>query len=313
MHFTQPTAVALAALVMLSAAAAEPAHERDSRFAPCRLAAGDAVAAVFAAKAEHRDSRPESRAEPISITTAEQYMWGIGDGAFVEAVGLKVPHCIANIFVVYEPRHYKHDPGDPCSVRSLRDSGRCTWISHGVYIYRLADNPNVTLPGATRPPSDPLDFLNRWDYSDDFVEWDFELEWVREGPPAATVAEASSEPEHGGRCDLPQEEATIVVWNTPSDCWGGCGPMACTDVSQKTLEGAFRIVYDGAVDVLGESCDLPMLEGAAQPWSGTVTMYRLNRRLYPGEINAQTAWPKRDKGDGAVATESDWRPGDCHY
>ena len=109
------------------------------------------------------------------------------------------------------------------------------------------------------------------------------------------------------KCDLPEDEATVVVWRTPSGCWGGCGPRACTEVSKKERGDVFLLVCDASSDTLGETCQLPMLEGAVERLSGVVTIYRLNRKLSHTDMNAQTAWPRRDKGDGAVANLSDLR------
>ena len=36
-----------------------------------------------------------------------------------------------------------------------------------------------------------------------------------------------------GKCDLPEDEATVAVWRTLSGCWSGCGPVGCTERIKK--------------------------------------------------------------------------------
>ena len=145
------------------------------------------------------------------------------------------------------------------------------------------------------------------------------ITWTKRGGPVEpfemekeqneVLADASA-----GCPDLPEDEATVAVWRTRSGCWGGCGPAGCTDISKKELVGVLAVVYDESVDSLGESCELAMAEGSAvQINPGFVTIHRLNRRLGYSETNAQLAWRKRDKGDGAAATEQEYREGDCHF
>ena len=146
------------------------------------------------------------------------------------------------------------------------------------------------------------------------------ITWTKRGGPVEPFEMEEKQNEvladAGAGCpDLPEEEATVAVWRTRSGCWGGCGPAGCTDISKKELGGVLAVVYDESFDSLGESCKLPMAEGAAaqQINPGVVTIHRLNRRLRYGETNAQLAWRNRDKGDGAVATDADYREGDCHF
>ena len=144
------------------------------------------------------------------------------------------------------------------------------------------------------------------------------ITWTQRGGPVKPFKkeeanEALAAANTGCR-DVPEDEATVAVWRTPSGCWAGCGPAGCTDISKKELGGVLAVVYDESVDSLGESCELPMAEGSAvQINPGFVTIHRLNRRLGYSETNAQLAWRKRDKGDGAAATQQEYRKGDCHF
>ena len=190
---------------------------------------------------------------------------------------------------------------------SLPDSPYCRYPSietgfgnvQELRVYRLKGNDLPTVSAG-----DLLDFfgggiLREAGRTEKYEVFGDPSEWSEESP--------------AGRCDLPEDEATVVVWRTPSGCWSGCGPKACTDVSKKELADVFRLVYEASSDTLGETCELPMLEGAAERLSGVVTIYRLNRKLSHSDVNAQAAWPRRDKGDGAVATLSDLRERDCHF